>query len=213
MGGTVNRFIPNPTFDPIIVPGCMDPLFPRPDPRGGRPPLSLIESSRSRAEYQDRDKRIEAMDEQGLGAALYVPPPSAAESRKGCATTSGRPWPRSPRSNRWLEEDWGFDYEHRIIAAALLSLADVDAARGRGGLAVGARECASCTSGRPRCRVPMARAVRSGHKMHDPGLGPAGRDGGPGRLPPRGTAGTTASWRPAGAPSAGGSRGSATPTS
>ena len=27
MGGKVNRFIPNPTFDPIIVPGCLDPLF------------------------------------------------------------------------------------------------------------------------------------------------------------------------------------------
>ena len=30
--------------------------------------------------------------------------------------------------NRWLEEDWGFDYEHRIIAAPMLSLADPEAA-------------------------------------------------------------------------------------
>ena len=27
IGGTVNRFIPNPTFDPIIVPGCIDAMF------------------------------------------------------------------------------------------------------------------------------------------------------------------------------------------
>jgi len=27
IGGRVNRFIPNPTFDPIIVPGCLDLLF------------------------------------------------------------------------------------------------------------------------------------------------------------------------------------------
>jgi hypothetical protein len=27
MGGQVNRFIPNPTFDPIIVPGCIDLMF------------------------------------------------------------------------------------------------------------------------------------------------------------------------------------------
>ena len=26
IGGTVNRFVPNPTFDPIIVPGGLDPL-------------------------------------------------------------------------------------------------------------------------------------------------------------------------------------------
>jgi predicted TIM-barrel fold metal-dependent hydrolase len=30
--------------------------------------------------------------------------------------------------NRWLEEDWGFDYERRLIAVPMLSLADVDAA-------------------------------------------------------------------------------------
>ena len=30
--------------------------------------------------------------------------------------------------NRWLEEDWGFDYEQRILAAPMLSLADPDAA-------------------------------------------------------------------------------------
>ena len=27
IGGEVNRFIPNPTFDPIIVPGCIDLMF------------------------------------------------------------------------------------------------------------------------------------------------------------------------------------------
>ena len=32
IGGRVNRFVPNPTFDPIIVPGCLDSVVPRPDP-------------------------------------------------------------------------------------------------------------------------------------------------------------------------------------
>src|SRR5262245_66307994 len=26
MGDQVNHFIPNPTFDPLIVPGCLDPM-------------------------------------------------------------------------------------------------------------------------------------------------------------------------------------------
>ena len=30
--------------------------------------------------------------------------------------------------NRWLEEDWGFDYEDRIFAAPYISLADLDVA-------------------------------------------------------------------------------------
>ncbi len=36
VGGKVNNFVPNPTFDPIIVPGLPRPAVPGPDPRGGR---------------------------------------------------------------------------------------------------------------------------------------------------------------------------------
>ena len=37
IGGRVNRFVPNPTFDPIIVPGCLDPLFRGQIPEGVDP--------------------------------------------------------------------------------------------------------------------------------------------------------------------------------
>ena len=37
MGGKVNTFIPNPTFNPIIVPGCLDPLFRGQIPEGVDP--------------------------------------------------------------------------------------------------------------------------------------------------------------------------------
>ena len=30
--------------------------------------------------------------------------------------------------NRWLDEDWGFSYQDRIITAPMISLADPDAA-------------------------------------------------------------------------------------
>ena len=126
MGGTVNRFIPNPTFDPIIVPGCMDPLFRGQIPEGVDP-RSLMQVEPLRDEYQDRDKRVEAMDEQGLGAALLFP-------TLGCGVEEGlrndieATMASLSAFNRWLEEDWGFDYEHRIIAAPMLSLADPDAA-------------------------------------------------------------------------------------
>src|SRR3546814_20083422 len=38
IGGKVNGFIPNPTFNPIIVPGCLDPLFRGQIPDGVDPP-------------------------------------------------------------------------------------------------------------------------------------------------------------------------------
>ncbi len=51
MGGKVNRFIPNPTFDPIIVPGCIDPLFRGQIPEGVDP-RTLMQVEPLRPEYQ-----------------------------------------------------------------------------------------------------------------------------------------------------------------
>src|SRR3974377_1612866 len=68
IGERVNRFIPNPPFDPIIVPGCLDPLFRGQIPEGVDP-RTLMQVEPLRAEYRDRDTRISVMEEQGLGAA------------------------------------------------------------------------------------------------------------------------------------------------
>lgn len=126
IGGRVNGFVPNPTFDPIIVPGCLDPLFRGQIPEGVDP-RSLMQVEPLRAEYRDRDRRVEVMDEQGLGAALLFP-------TLGCGVEEAlrddidATMASLSAFNRWLEDDWGFDHEHRIIAAPMLSLADVDAA-------------------------------------------------------------------------------------
>jgi predicted TIM-barrel fold metal-dependent hydrolase len=126
MGGRVNRFIPNPTFDPIVVPGCLDPLFRGQIPEGVDP-RTLMQVEPLRPEYQDHDQRLEKMDEQGLGAAVLFP-------TLGCGVEQGlrddipATMATLTAFNRWLEEDWGFDYRGRLIAAPMLSLADTDAA-------------------------------------------------------------------------------------
>jgi predicted TIM-barrel fold metal-dependent hydrolase len=126
IGGAVNRFIPNPTFDPIIVPGCLDPLFRGQIPEGVDP-RTLMQVEPLRAEYQDRDRRLEVMDEQGIGAALLFPTLGCGVE-EGLKGDVGATMASLSAFNRWLEEDWGFDYQQRIIAAPMLSLADVDAA-------------------------------------------------------------------------------------
>src|SRR3954449_7513864 len=72
IAGKVNRFIPNPTFDPVIVPGCLDLQF-----RGQIPedvdPRTLIKVEPIAACYRDRDARLATMDDQGLDAALLFP--------------------------------------------------------------------------------------------------------------------------------------------
>src|SRR5690606_1343723 len=125
-GGTVNRFVPNPTFDPIIVPGCLDPLFRGQIPEGVDP-RSLMQVEPLRAEYRDRDRRVEVMEGQGLGGALLFP-------TLGCGIEEAlrddvdATMASLSAFNRWLEDDWGFDHRHRIVAAPMLSLADPDAA-------------------------------------------------------------------------------------
>jgi predicted TIM-barrel fold metal-dependent hydrolase len=122
----VNRFIPNPTFDPIIVAGCLDSFFRGQTPDGAdRSKLMRVEPLR--IEYRDRDARVKVAEEQGLDAALLFP-------TLGCgveeALRSDVPATMASITafNRWLEEDWGFDYRHRLIAVPMLSLADPDAA-------------------------------------------------------------------------------------
>ena len=57
MGGKVNGFIPNPTFDPIIVPGCLDPLFRGQIPEGVDPrSLMQVEPLGEHPEYQGRER-------------------------------------------------------------------------------------------------------------------------------------------------------------
>ena len=72
IGGQVNRFVPNPTFDPIIVPGCLDPLFRGQIPEGVDP-RSLMQVEPLREEYRDRDARLAVIEEQGLDAVLLFP--------------------------------------------------------------------------------------------------------------------------------------------
>src|SRR5262249_38045873 len=126
MGGQINRFIPNPTFDPIIVPGCLDLLF-----RGEIPedvdPRTLQQVEPLRPEYRDHDARVEVAERQGLGAVLLFP-------TLGCGVEEGWRGAAAGRRaslwafNQWLEEDWGFASRPRLIAVPMLSLADPDAA-------------------------------------------------------------------------------------
>jgi predicted TIM-barrel fold metal-dependent hydrolase len=125
-GGTVFRFIPNPTFNPIIVPGCLETMFRGQIPEGVDP-RTLTKVEPLRREYQDRDARIATMDEQGLDGALLFPTlgvglEQALRNDVDATMATLRAF------NRWLDEDWGFVYQDRIVTVPLLSLADPEAA-------------------------------------------------------------------------------------
>ncbi len=118
----INRFIPNPTFDPVIVPGAIELIFRGAVPEGVDP-ATLTTVEPIHAEYRANDERLKVMDRQGLAGILLFPTLGVGveqslrhdpEATMHCLSAF----------NRWLEEDWGFAYQNRLFSAPLLSLAD-----------------------------------------------------------------------------------------
>jgi predicted TIM-barrel fold metal-dependent hydrolase len=122
VGGKVNRFIPNPTFDPVSQPGALIDYF------RGRVPIDDLAAAFGELEpisaaYRDPAARVEVMDAQGLEGALLFPTlgvgmESALARDRDALLTAFRAF------NRWLLEDWTFDYRGRLFAAPYLTLAD-----------------------------------------------------------------------------------------
>jgi predicted TIM-barrel fold metal-dependent hydrolase len=129
IGDRVNHFIPNPTFDPIIVPGCLDLLFRGEIPEGVDPAsLMKVERLAEHPEYQNRDARVTVMDTQGI-ETVFMLPTFACGVEEALKHDVDATMASVHAFNLWLDEDWGFDRpDHRIIAAPIISLADPEKA-------------------------------------------------------------------------------------
>jgi len=125
VGGKVNRFIPNPTFDPVAKPGCLDEYFRGRNPQGKSIREVFGDLEPINPAYRNRDARVALMDTQGLEGMFMFPTLGVGmeESLKHdpealCAAFAA--------FNRWLHEDWGFAYKERIYAAPYITLVDLD---------------------------------------------------------------------------------------
>ncbi|HLN18214.1 MAG TPA: amidohydrolase family protein [Acidimicrobiales bacterium] len=126
VGGRVNRFIPNPTFERVSKPGALSEYY---RAKSGvadmRSAFGELEPIETRPEYRNRDARLALMDEQGLEGCIMLPTlgvgmETALEDDRAACTAAFSAF------NRWLDEDWGFNYRDRIYAAPYISLIDVD---------------------------------------------------------------------------------------
>jgi predicted TIM-barrel fold metal-dependent hydrolase len=155
IGGQVSRAVTNATFDPIAKAGAMHDYF-RGNPDGRQPWEFLTEREPIRPEYRDRDARIRVLDEHGLSAVWLFPTlgilyEELLKHDPEAVTLTFSAF------NRWLDEDWGCNYQDRIFAAPYLSLCDVDWAvrelewaLGRGARMIVMRPSAVWTADGPR---------------------------------------------------------------
>ena len=126
VGGKINKFIPNPTFDPIAQPGSLEDYFRGRNTEG----LDLktmfgdLDPLADHGGYRDRDARVRLLDEQGLEGALLFPTLGV-----GMQEALKRDVPALHAAfrafNDWLDDDWGFDRgDGRLYAAPMITLAD-----------------------------------------------------------------------------------------
>ena len=126
VGGTISRAVANPTWNPIARPGALHDYF-RGNPEGRSPREYLMDREPLPAEYVDRDARAARIAEQGLEAVWLFPTLGVLyeELLKHDIEAVGA---FMVGFNRWLVEDWGFDFKDTIFASPYISLADVDLA-------------------------------------------------------------------------------------
>ena len=122
VGGRLSRAVANPTWNPIAKPGAMYEYF-RGNPHGRNPLEMLREREPLPAEYIDRDARVQVIERQGLeGVWLFPTLGVLYEELLKHDLVAVRTLVEA--FNRWLLEDWGFDYKGKIFSAPYLSLAD-----------------------------------------------------------------------------------------
>lgn len=140
IGDRVNRFIANPTFDPIIVPGCLDLLFRGEIPEGVDPAtLMKVDRLEQHPEYQDREARVNVLDTQDI-ETVFMLPTFACGVEEGLKHDVDATMASVHAFNLWLDEDWGFDRpDGRMISAPIISLADPQKACRRSRIRAGAR--------------------------------------------------------------------------
>ena len=125
MGDSVNRFVANPTFDPIIVPGCLDLMFRGKIPEGVDPAsLMKVERLAAHPEYQNREARISVMDTQDI-ETVFMLPTFVCGVEEALKHDIDATMATVHAFNLWLDEDWGFNRpDGRIVSAPVIALAD-----------------------------------------------------------------------------------------
>jgi len=126
VGGKLSKAVTNPTWNPIAKPGALHKYF-RGNPEGKNPMEYLKDREPLPAAYVDRDARLEIMESQNLESIWLFPTLGVLyeellkdDLQAVVALMRG--------FNRWIEEDWGFDYKEKIFASPYISLMDIDQA-------------------------------------------------------------------------------------
>ena len=125
--GQVSEYIPNPTFEKVAAPGAQEEYFKIGNPDGKTRREIMGRAIAAPAAYREPAPRLELMDELGIDRALMWPTlASLVEERL-------RDDPLAIHAivtalNRWMYEQWTFNFDDRIFATPVITLPILDKA-------------------------------------------------------------------------------------
>jgi predicted TIM-barrel fold metal-dependent hydrolase len=118
----VFRFIPNPTFDPVARPGCLDQYF-----RGKQAGDSIRDAFGDlepiSPAYREPAARVELMDKQRL-AGCFMFPTLGVGVEEALLHNPDALHDVFHAFNEWMHDDWTFNYQDRIYAAPYICMQD-----------------------------------------------------------------------------------------
>lgn len=117
------KLIPNPTYDPVGVPGSMVEYF-----RGHNPDGKTLGQMAGAPQAIDpafryREPRMKVLDEQGIELCIMLP--TQALGLEQCL------WEDPPAVvavmralNRWIHEEWSWNIDNRVLVTGIITLID-----------------------------------------------------------------------------------------
>ena len=123
----ISEYIPNPTFTVVARPGAQEAFFKHGNPEGKSRREILGEPMRALDAFFKPEPRLKLMDEQGVDRAIMWPTlASVLEERLYNDPEATHAVVHA--LNRWMHEEWTFNYEDRIFATPVITLPIVDEA-------------------------------------------------------------------------------------
>jgi predicted TIM-barrel fold metal-dependent hydrolase len=111
-------------FDLAYKPGTLKEMLKQ---MGSGNPEETYQPEPMRAEYLEREPRLAMLEAQGVERCVLFPAGMALSAENYVADTEAL-YANLNSFNRWYDETWGFNYQDKIYATALLSLRDLDEA-------------------------------------------------------------------------------------
>jgi predicted TIM-barrel fold metal-dependent hydrolase len=109
-------------FDLAFRPGSLKEMLRQ---MGSGNPEETYEPEPMRPEYVEREPRLALLRAQGVEGCVLFPAGMALAAEHYVADTEAL-YANLESFNRWFNETWGFNYQDRLYATAVLSLRDLD---------------------------------------------------------------------------------------